>query len=957
MKIKRTKVLFLAVLLLKINIAAQELLTFDFSGYSGNETTTTSSTNHPNLEEALLHRGSGLIESKNKNRFNAKHWNTGPIQQAITENDYMEFSIIPKSQCTLHVTSITFNIQRSLTGPRTIAIRSSLDTYETSIGEAQNIQDTANTQQLTFTINQTVSSSPISYRIYMYHAESSAGSAGFEGTGNDIVVNGTVLSNTTNPVVSFITETTYITEPNTTFITSIPLTITNFSAAVSIAVSAEASSTTESEDYVIHTPEITFTTKEVQHVKIELRSDRDIENETLVLNITITSGTADIEKKTHYIHILDKERPLQINEILADPSSSEGDANGDGISNTSEDEFVEIYNASGTALDISNWVLADAVRDRHVFPAGTIIPVEETIVVFGGGIPITVPGIVQIASSGSLGLNNGSDTVVIKDNFGTEILKQGYSISGNIDQSIAREADLIGVFNKHTAIKSNPKNFSPGRYNTSNRSFSPVIKWTGETNENWNTESNWIDDILPQQDDIIEIPSGLAHYPTAIEPIEFSHLRIKPGASFIAKKETKGLVKFEQNLNTTNWYLTAVPVAGERITTLINNHIFATGKDGNIGIAFYKSIENKWDYQTINSNRELKGVEGFAVKLATPGKLSFSGNISTVPVTHQISSASNSFHLIGNPYTSYINLGEFLNDNKEALEEQTIWVWNPTTSNYELKMAGTNSAFQIAPSQGFFVKTIANSTIFFAKDNQGHQGNTNGKQKRAEVLLTLCKDSHKTTTKILFIKGCTNDFDNGYDGTVFTGANNSTILYTQLASQENKKKLSIQSVAFSSLENSTIPLGVNANKNETIIFSASKNNIPEAVQIYIEDRHKKTYANLTNKNYSIKLEENTYDTGRFYIHIISNTLVTEDAIINSKTFQIHQTNPQELTLTNVATGTIKLSLYSGNGSHIKSVVLNTDGTCKIYIPRLSSGLYFLNVNSKKGEICKKFIIK
>lgn len=957
MKIKRTKVLFLAVLLLKINIAAQELLTFDFSGYSGNETTTTSSTNHPNLEESILIRGSGLIESKNKNRFNAKHWSTGALQQAITENDYMEFSITPKSQCTLTVTAITFNIQRSLTGPRTIAIRSSLDNYNTSIGDAQDIQDITNTQQLTFAINHTLSSSPISYRIYMYHAESSSGSAGFEGTGNDIVVDGTAVSTTKNPIVSFVSETTYITEPNTNFITSIPVSIINFDSAVSIAISAETSSTIESEDFFIHTSEITFTTKETQHVKIELRSDSDIENETLVLHITITSGTAVTGKKMHYIHILDKERPLQINEILADPSSSMGDANGDGISNTSEDEFIEIYNASGTTLDISNWVLADAVRDRHIFPAGTIIPVEETIVIFGGGKPITVPGIVQIASSGSLGLNNGSDTIVIKNDFGTEILKQEYSISGNIDQSIARKADLIGAFNKHSTIQSNPENFSPGRYNTSNRSFSPALKWTGKTNENWSTASNWIDDIVPQQDDIIEIPSGLANYPTVIEPIEFSRLSIKPGASFIAKRETKGTVNFEQNLDASNWYLKAAPVEGEGINNLIQTHIFAKGKNGNIGVAFYKSIENKWDYQTISSSRELKGAEGFAVKLATPGKLSFTGNISTVSVTHPISDDANSFHLIGNPYTSYINLGEFLNDNKKALEEQTIWVWNPATSNYELKMAGTDSDFQIAPSKGFFVKTLANSKLFFAKDNQSHQGNTYSKQNSPEVLLTLCKDSHKATTKILFIKGCTNGFDNGYDGTVFTGANNSTVFYTQLVSQENKNKLGIQSVAFSSLENITIPLGVPAKKDETILFSASKNNIPEAIKIYLEDRQKETFTNLTNENHSIKLEKNTNDIGRFYIHISTNGLDKEQPITNTKTLHINLSNPQELTLSNLEAGKIKLNLYSGIGSLVKTALLDTEGTCKISIPRLSSGVYFIKISSNKGELCKKFIIK
>ena len=57
-----------------------------------------------------------------------------------------------------------------------------------------------------------------------------------------------------------------------------------------------------------------------------------------------------------------------INEIHADPDSTDGDANGDGTRHSSADEFVEIVNNGDSDLDISGWNLSDGVSVRHVFP-------------------------------------------------------------------------------------------------------------------------------------------------------------------------------------------------------------------------------------------------------------------------------------------------------------------------------------------------------------------------------------------------------------------------------------------------------------------------------------------------------------------------------------------------------------------------------------------------------------
>jgi len=167
---------------------------------------------------------------------------------------------------------------------------------------------------------------------------------------------------------------------------------------------------------------------------------------------------------------------LVINEILADPDGTNGDANGDGTSDTTEDEFVEIYNTGTSVIDLENFTIEDEVQIRHTFPPGTSLNPNSFITVFGGGSPNGIPGVSQVASSGSLGLNNSGDTVTIRNGSGTEIISYNYGSEAGNNQSIAREPDFTGAFVQHsTIIVNGGALFSPGLENDnatlSNSSF------------------------------------------------------------------------------------------------------------------------------------------------------------------------------------------------------------------------------------------------------------------------------------------------------------------------------------------------------------------------------------------------------------------------------------------------------------------------------------------------------
>lgn len=177
---------------------------------------------------------------------------------------------------------------------------------------------------------------------------------------------------------------------------------------------------------------------------------------------------------------------LRINEVLpVPPSGPAGDANGDGVSDAEDDEFIEIYNTSTTtSVDLGRYeIRTDGVGRRHVFPDGTELKPEEAVVVFGGGAPAdSIPGVVQTASRGGLEFFNSGETIRVENPFGGQVLAFSYADS-IVGESITREPDFTGPFVPHTEATPG-RLFSPGR--TTRGAPLPVelVTFQGQVREN-----------------------------------------------------------------------------------------------------------------------------------------------------------------------------------------------------------------------------------------------------------------------------------------------------------------------------------------------------------------------------------------------------------------------------------------------------------------------------------------
>ena len=116
----------------------------------------------------------------------------------------------------------------------------------------------------------------------------------------------------------------------------------------------------------------------------------------------------------------------------------------DGINESSasnNDEFVEIYNPTGSPVDLSNWKIdyrsasGSTFNNKYIFPAGTVIQ-SHKFYLFGGG------GVSNRDNSSDvllLGLGNTGGGVFLRNSSGTtiDLLGWGTAVSSNYEGSVA----------------------------------------------------------------------------------------------------------------------------------------------------------------------------------------------------------------------------------------------------------------------------------------------------------------------------------------------------------------------------------------------------------------------------------------------------------------------------------------------------------------------------------------
>jgi hypothetical protein len=157
-------------------------------------------------------------------------------------------------------------------------------------------------------------------------------------------------------------------------------------------------------------------------------------------------------------------QPLVINEFFADPGSGD-DPNGDGSAGgDDEEEFVEIVNNTGGAVDLGGYELVDEAGNTYTFPEGTSVPDGEAATIFGGGTPTDIPG---FTDTGLPALNNGGDDIILTDGSGNTIDQVTYADPPPFSPvqegvSTTRAPDFTGPMTLSSSVG---PDFTPGQTN------------------------------------------------------------------------------------------------------------------------------------------------------------------------------------------------------------------------------------------------------------------------------------------------------------------------------------------------------------------------------------------------------------------------------------------------------------------------------------------------------------
>ncbi|PQJ82137.1 BspA family leucine-rich repeat surface protein [Polaribacter glomeratus] len=519
--------------------------------------------------------------------------------------------------------------------------------------------------------------------------------------------------------------------------------------------------------------------------------------------------------------------------------------------------------------------------------------------------------------------------------------------------------------------------------------------WSGATDTNWATTTNWSSGATPSAANAVVIPNTTKKPVIDANTIALSKdltilkeatltvnspggltisgnlnqngtFTINSGGSLKVNGTSTGTVIYNRNLSTTNWYLVASPFAGETIEKLRTNNSLAPGSDTNIGLASYNNTlnSNRWIYQNTSSTGNINVGQGYSVKLATAGNLSFSGTLNTVSKISTITQASSNFNLVGNPFTAYLNLGDFFADNVTdgILSEASAWFWDQSSREYETKTSGVDGNFEIAPAQAFFLNagSASTNTTFDIADIT-HQKTDNFQKQadtRPQIKLFVKEGKNTKYTRVFYIEGTTTSFDNGYDGTIFGNSNNSFQLYTQLVANNSGQKLGVQVLPNSDYENMLIPLGLKADAGKKVTFSSKSLNLPNGIKLFLEDKEMNTFTRLdqVGTNYSFTPKITLNGTGRFYLHTSNGALsVNETSVL--KNITVYNLNPDTLRITGLPIGKSSIKLFNLLGKHVLNTSFMSNGSYNATLPKRTAGVYIIQIENEASKLIKKIILE
>ncbi|MFC0605701.1 fibronectin type III domain-containing protein [Winogradskyella pulchriflava] len=352
------------------------------------------------------------------------------------------------------------------------------------------------------------------------------------------------------------------------------------------------------------------------------------------------------------------------------------------------------------------------------------------------------------------------------------------------------------------------------------------------------------------------------------------------------------------------------------------------------------------------------------------GTYTFSGSVqnSTVNVAVTSGGASN-WNLIGNPYPSYLNAQEFLNNiaNSGLIDENSVGIYGYDGTAADgwtiYNLATTTPSTVIAPGQGFFIDAEASGNIAFTPSMRSKGSDDDFIAGRnTNVVLTYLKlkantDNQSYHTDFYFNENASLGLDPGYDAAIWNEIPPNFAIYSNLVQNSTGVPMALQALNINDIPDVVIPLGVNANANKTLNFSIMESTLPSTVNVYLEDVVTNSIVLLNSGDYVITPSENLSGTGRFYLRFNASVLNTVEQPLKALNIFTDSTNKTVVISGQLFTKT-NFNLYDINGRIVSTKPLDIDNNRQsIDVSQLSTGVYIVELVSENNEKrIKKLII-
>lgn len=438
----------------------------------------------------------------------------------------------------------------------------------------------------------------------------------------------------------------------------------------------------------------------------------------------------------------------------------------------------------------------------------------------------------------------------------------------------------------------------------------------------------------------------------------------------------------------TQWHLFSFGFKQSRLQEIFAGTAFTesttTGNEGTFAFSTYDGSQaagSKYVFPFANgdaiptgdANSAVDG-KGYSIQTAAGSTdVVWRARIQTENVSIDVSDAGDGFNLVGNPYPAYLHANDAADatnnilringsNGANVLQEDTVWLWDAANGAFIARNLG-DSSYRVNPMQGFFVQARngggATQSFSFTESMQSHTGTgafLKSAATRPEVNLTIANGKLTRSTSVRYIDNTTAGFDNGYDSSIFGGEGSASLqVYTELAEGNSGKSLAIQSLPNSDLGSTVIPVGVNANGETEITFSAEALNVPAGYGVYLEDRSNGAFTKLDDVNAEYTTTVSGDTKGRFFLHTNSQVLSTDSETLSG--VSIYSVNNGTLRITGLENGQASVSIVSILGSTVLNASINASNTNDISLPSLTAGVYIVKVNTANGTFNQKIILE